>query len=129
MANSGDYTRWVRFAEEEFVAAGTLMKDSPHTAVYLLQQSSEKYLKAVLFFQGIDPPLSHNLRELVQMVSPQILSSSPEIKAARLINAVSIPARYPSELDDPTIEEAEAVQNAATVLRLHARVLLGLETR
>ncbi len=55
MANSGNYTRWVRFAEEEF--------------------------------------------------------------------AVSIPARY------PTIEEAEAVQNAATVLRLHARVLLGLETR
>ncbi len=129
MANSGDYTRWVRFAEEEFIAAGTLMTDSPHTAVYLLQQASEKYLKAVLLFQGTDPPLSHNLRELVQMVSPQVLSNSPEIKAARLINAVSIPARYPSELDDPTIEEAQAVQNAATVLRFHARVLLGLETR
>jgi HEPN domain-containing protein len=129
MANSGDYTRWVRFAEEEFIAAGTLITDSPHTAVYLLQQSSEKYLKAVLLSQGIDPPLSHNLRELVQMVSPRIQSGSPEIKAARLINAVSIPARYPSELDDPTIEEAKAVQNAATVLRLHARVLLGLETR
>ncbi len=129
MANAGDYTRWVRFAEEEYMAAGTVITDSPHTAVYLLQQSSEKYLKAVLLFQGIEPPLSHNLRELVQVVSPQILSSSPEIKAARLINAVSIPARYPSELDDPTPEEAEAVKNAATVLRRHARVLLGLETR
>ena len=129
MANSSDFTRWVRFAEEEFRAASKLLTDSPHTAVYLLQQSCEKYFKAVLLFQGIEPPLTHNLRDLLQMVSPQILQSSTEVQAARLINVVSIPARYPSELDDPTLEEAQAVQNAASILRNHSRKLLGLDEK
>jgi HEPN domain-containing protein len=129
MTNSSDFKRWVRFAEEEFVVAGKLLSDSPHTAVYLLQQASEKYLKAVLLFQGIEPPLTHNLRDLLQLVSPQILETSLEVKAARLINVVSIPARYPSELDDPTLEEAQAVHNAASVLRVHARKLLGSEEK
>ena len=64
-------TRWLRYAEEDLIAAETLLGQPhvvPRHACWLAQQAAEKALKAVLVFLQIDFPRSHDLDALRNLV-------------------------------------------------------------
>jgi len=65
---------------------------------FLCQQSSEKYLKGFLVLHDIEPPKTHNLKELMAMCEQ--LNSNFNILLPQLIvlNAYSVLPRYPNEL-------------------------------
>ena len=65
----------VRLAEADLYAAGVLMKGKgvrPETTLYLIQQSIEKALKAVLCWREISVPKTRDLYAIVQKLEPRL---------------------------------------------------------
>ncbi len=92
----------------------------------MLQQSVEKYLKAALVQRDIIPDRTHSITALLQALEPSVSRSSREWLAARLFNVI-FETRYPGDLPEPRNEEAQALREAAEVLRAFAREKLGLD--
>lgn len=59
------YNKWFKFADEELIDANILLEHKRYNSVcYHAQQSVEKYLKGFLSHHQIEPPLTHNLKDL-----------------------------------------------------------------
>lgn len=93
-----------------------LIEEFPTNACYCFQQSGEKFLKAVLIERGIDPTRSHDLRTLLSQVDSSISGYDLTMDAARLLTLVGGRARYPDSYSEPTVEQAQAVAQAARVI-------------
>ena len=107
--------QWVEKAEHDLRNAEhtlTLREDCPFdTVAFHAQQCAEKYLKALLIAADIDPPKTHDLRALMQLV-PSGTPLSLNIEHVTVLNRYSIEARYPGDwepIDRPEAEEAVAV--------------------
>ena len=62
---------WLFLAESDFKAALWIMKgpDAPyHIVIYHLHQSVEKIMKAYLYINDLDIPLTHDLRKLASII-------------------------------------------------------------
>jgi HEPN domain-containing protein len=80
---------------------------------YHAQQAAEKYLKALLLHQGVEFPFTHDLRLLLELVSPQIATGVDHASVIGLTR-YAIQARYPGEWEP--IDRREA-QRAVTTAR------------
>jgi HEPN domain-containing protein len=121
MANSRDWHEWVRFAEGDYRAALKLSAEFAEQTSYLCQQSGEKYLKAVILFTGVIPVQTHDCLELLALVDSKLEPDNRVVLAARLLNAVMTPSRYPDSWGAPTLDQAQKVLDAVGVLRVFAR--------
>jgi HEPN domain-containing protein len=73
MKSNGDLAqKWLKLAEAEFVAAERLMEigEALQGACFHSQQAAEKSLKAWLIAHDIDPPKTHELKELIALCAP-----------------------------------------------------------
>jgi HEPN domain-containing protein len=61
MPDSKDVRRWIQYAKEDYEAALMILLAHPRNASFDFQQSAEKYLKAVLIAQGLEPDRTHDL--------------------------------------------------------------------
>jgi HEPN domain-containing protein len=129
MADSSEWQDWVVYAENDWAGTRLLLPDLPTQATYLMVQSVEKYLKAVLLFTGQEPSRTHNLKDLLLSIDPNTLRSSREWIAADLLTRVTPISRYPADIAEPTRDEAQQLFDAAGFLRKLARAKLGLETQ
>jgi HEPN domain-containing protein len=127
MADSRDVNDWVRFAEDDFQGGLELLTAPPRIAARLCGEASEKYLKAVMLARGAEPPQTHNLRRLPAELDPTFSVESLEVAAASLLTGAAPAGRYPGEWGEPTLEQSQALQRAALVLRSLARTWLGLD--
>lgn len=130
MPDSRDVQRWVKYAKEDYEAAMLVMPSHPRNASFDLQQSAEKYLKAVLIAQGIEPDRTHDLVVLLLAIDVSLTQDSRVVCAAQLLSFVGSRVRYPDRFEDIRIEEAQALAEAATELREFAQnklVLLGIQ--
>jgi HEPN domain-containing protein len=127
MADSKAVTDWVRFAEDDFQGAVEILNTHPRIASRLFGEACEKYLKAVMLSRGSEPPQTHNLRRLLAELEPKFSPDSLEVGAASLLTGAAPAGRYPGDLGEPTLEEAQALHRAALVLRALARAWLRLD--
>jgi HEPN domain-containing protein len=111
--------RWLRYAAEDLEAAEAL-EAAPNVAARhvgtLAQQSADKAVKAGLVFLDIDPPRTHNLALLVDMLPDEwgIHESSVDLARLSLWLAES---RYPGDWPETTASDAaQALTDARDML-------------
>lgn len=111
--------RWLEYAQEDLATARMVLgNDGPLRQVCnLSQQSAEKALKAGLVFDDQDPPRSHNLNQIVELLADEWSVKRAEVHLGSL-SGWAIASRYPGDWEEPTLAEArEAIETASSVLR------------
>lgn len=99
---------WIYKAEEDFESALHLVKKDrkpvPDSICFHCQQCIEKYLKAFLILNNIEPPEIHDLQRLKAICS-NVDESFEEIgEELDILSAYAVNFRYPGEV--ATVEEA-----------------------
>jgi len=99
---------WIYKAEEDFESALHLVKKDrkpvPDSICFHCQQCIEKYLKAFLILNNIEPPEIHDLQRL-KVICSNVDESFEEIsEELDILNAYAVNFRYPGEV--ATVEEA-----------------------
>lgn len=87
---------WMEKAEEDFRSAQILEAAEPpalSAACFHCQQAAEKYLKAVLVKENVEPPRTHDLSALLDLTP---LSEESVYDAAEFLNPFAVSIRYPS---------------------------------
>jgi HEPN domain-containing protein len=97
---------WLRYARADLALARVPL---PHGGLYELlcfhaQQAAEKSIKAVLLHYGIEPPRTHNLERLIDLLPTSISRTTVLSQSARL-TVYSTASRYPSDAEPVSIEE------------------------
>ena len=99
---------WIYKAEEDFESALHLVKKDrkpvPDSICFHCQQCIEKYLKAFLILNNIEPPEIHDLQRLKAICSNVDESFEEISEELDILNAYAINFRYPGEV--ATVEEA-----------------------
>ena len=58
---------WIKKANEDLLVAKHIINISPTNSTYHSQQAVEKYLKAFLIINNIEPPKTHNIYHLLRL--------------------------------------------------------------
>lgn len=114
-AHKAEAQRWLRIACEDLAVAEAPGNAVPLTARHrymLAQQAAEKGLKAALIFLGIDPPRSHNLVLLADLLPDDWDVRSVHADLARLTIWI-VESRYPGDWPDATDDDATAAASDA----------------
>ena len=116
--------QWVEKAENDLRNAEhtlTLEEKCPFdTVCFHAQQCAEKYLKALLLAADIEPPRTHNLRVLMQLIPPEMpLGLNPQ--DILILNRYSVEARYPADWDPIIRADFEEVLGIAQRVRAAVR--------
>ena len=117
---------WIDKAEGDFATAQRELRarKSPNydAACFHAQQMAEKYLKAFLQMNGLAPPRSHDLVELLALAlsfQPHLALLESDLKS---LNAFAVQFRYPGQSAEKT--DARSAVEAAKVVRVQLRLLL-----
>jgi HEPN domain-containing protein len=128
MKADNDLDVWVEHAEDDFNAAGKLLrgkKPSIYGACFHAQQCAEKYMKAILVFKGKRFPMTHDLvivNNLLQQVEINLEISEDILE---LLSSYAVRARYSGEL--PEMEDAKEALEISKTVRKFSRNFLGLK--
>lgn len=123
MTDSADTPRstpsdWLVFAISDLnVARGPRGKDArPAVYAFHAQQAVEKFLKAVIVAHDVEPPDTHNIRALSELIDAHTPHELPEHLYYPAIELTKYEAEFsnPMELGDVPEEDADA---AATIAR------------
>ena len=111
--------QWLVKAEEDFSVARHLVSGK---APYLLtvgfhaQQAAEKFLKAFLVHHQIEFPKTHDLGELLDLVSEADAALAESLRTVTILNPYGVEARYPGDFPQLTQKDAAgAIELAARV--------------
>lgn len=103
-----DARRWLQYAGDDLLFAEDAAKDPhrpPRYACLHAQQSAEKALKAVLIFEQVDFPRTHNVDHLAGLV-PQTWERVKALPEMSTLSSWAVQARYPDALREATADEA-----------------------
>ena len=116
--------QWIDRAEEDFRNAEhtlTLEKDCPFgTVCFHAEQCVEKYLKALLVFQNIDFPKTHNIPELLTLIPASVRPALSAEEQEQLTDYATV-LRYPGDWEPITREDAQAAVEVAQRVREEVR--------
>jgi len=119
--------RWLHYARLD-LAAAELWPDVaqlPLTVVcFHAQQAAEKYIKALLVACDSDPPHTHDLVALVELLPSDLQSSLLECDLEAL-SFWAVEARYPTSFPEPTDEDASRVIPLARAVRDRVLAILA----
>ncbi len=118
---------WVRKAESDFRLAETIARGAEafhDEQCFHCQQSSEKYLKALLAELGLTVPRTHTLKDILALLVPR----HPALKGYRrglvFLTRFAVETRYPG--DSASKRQAASALRWADRVRAVCRSLLGL---
>lgn len=97
---------WLRFIENDLLAATALIEELPVIAAFHVQQAIEKSIKAAIALQGVEPPKTHDLKRLYAMTTAVLDWSADEGWLAQVSSWVAV-SRYPSDVFGPPPLESE----------------------
>ncbi len=118
---------WPQYAQADLEMAGTVYgpRVPREYLCYHAQQAAEKALKAVLILLGIRPPLSHDIRILLDLL-PADLPRTPELLAARRLTDYATEGRYPRRRKPVTdAQYREALHLAEGVVQWAMQIAAG----
>ena len=100
------FDQWMDKAEEDRLVVQQLL-DADSIAKgaigFHCQQSAEKFLKAFLIFNEIDPARTHNIEFLIELCS-SVNKEFSEVDAGNLTD-YGVEARYPGDFLEPSLIE------------------------
>ena len=109
---------WFYFADADFDSAIILSEAyRKHNEIicYHCQQAAEKYLKAVLCYNGVIPPKIHVLETLCALCSEFEPAFNEIAKDCAYLSPFAVRARYPLEIEVTEINTAKALEIARKV--------------
>ncbi len=112
--------QWLARAEEDFGVACQLIADEHpylNAVAFHCQQSAEKFLKAVLVERQLPFPKTHNLGELLDLISGVNPKLSAKLGACTVLNPYAIQYRYPSDAPGVSLREAKDALETAKEVR------------
>ena len=110
--------RWLRFAEEDLIAARILLREqqaAPRHVCWLAQQAAEKALKAVFVFLQLDFPRTHSLDRLRNLL-PNDWTAKGIYSDLAGLTIWAVEARYPGEWEEATVAEADVALRQAQAI-------------
>jgi HEPN domain-containing protein len=109
---------WLSYAETDFHAAQTLLNSGeffPRQICFFAQQCAEKSIKAILVFEEVDFPKSHDLDRLRDLI-PDGWALKEIFPDLAELTVWAIESRYPGNTPDVVESEArETLQLAEAV--------------
>jgi HEPN domain-containing protein len=121
---------WVKKADHDLGSAKLIFLHIPEyidTIAFHCQQATEKYLKAMLLYSGIEFNRTHNLIYLLELLSQKIEISEDLFDKAILLNGFSVQIRYPDHVIHLTKEELEAAIKISQEFREMSIKLVGIQ--
>jgi len=118
---------WVEYAEQDFVAARSLLrrkKPLVSIACFHAQQCAEKYLKSLLIARKRDFPKTHDLQKLSDLCSSEGILIPIDADLLDSLSYFAAQTRYPGDI--LTMEDAQESFKIARIVRRFARKFLGL---
>lgn len=112
--------QWLAKAEEDLGAAEILIS---HQTSYLsavgfhCQQAAEKFLKALLTFNQIEFPKTHDLGALLDLVALIDAPLADSLSEISQLNPYGLEVRYPSDLPDIELGDAQKALELAKKVR------------
>lgn len=113
-------SQWLAKAQEDLDVARHLIRGDipyPNAAAFHCQQAAEKLMKAVLVKYQVVFPKTHDLEELLRLVSTVDRSLASALDDIGELNPYSVEYRYPGDAPDVTPEEAKTALDIATSAR------------
>lgn len=109
---------WVSKAEGDFASCARerRARKQPNydAACFHAEQCAEKYLKAVLQELGIDPPRTHNLIHLLELLLPSVPTLELLRQDLQQLSLFAVSFRYPGESADRDLAK-QALELCVTV--------------
>jgi HEPN domain-containing protein len=116
--------RWLAAAHEDLAYARHAASGCHHApACFYAQQTAEKAVKAVHYGRGARAVLGHNVRALVEALEPRAPQLDALLDAARELDLLYVPTRYPNGLDAGTPAQAFSSAHSKRALELAERLL------
>lgn len=120
---------WIEKADHDLGSAKLIYLHIPQyfdTIAFHCQQATEKYLKAMLNYYGVEFQRSHNLVYLLDLLSQKIATPDEVYDKAILLNGFSVQIRYPDNKTHLTKEELEFAIQISQEFREMAIKTVGL---
>jgi HEPN domain-containing protein len=121
---------WIEKAENDLKNAGLALRggeDCPaDTVAFHAQQCAEKYLKALLAYEGIAFQKTHDLGVLVGLLAGKVRIDLSAEEQRRLTSYATV-TRYPGDYEPVTLPEARRAVTLARRVRRITRALLPKE--
>ncbi|MFA6239506.1 MAG: HEPN domain-containing protein [Candidatus Hydrogenedentales bacterium] len=112
--------QWVAKAEEDLGAARALFdsEEGYYAAIgFHCQQAVEKYLKALLTWRQVEFPKTHDLLQLLSLLSltdPELVHSLSNIEE---LTPFGVAMRYPGDAPEPSRNESQSALHIADATR------------
>ena len=91
--------RWFKQAEYELGVAHSLVDNNFHAAAcFFLHQAAEKFLKALLYAQGLRRVIGHSISELCDQCAEYFEAFAALKTQVKSLDLYYIPTRYPNGL-------------------------------
>ena len=123
--------QWLNKGNDDLRSAeylSTMHHPTPDEVIcYLCQQSAEKYLKAFLFLNNIEPPKTHDLIELLEICVKCNNLFSTLLPKAQILTTYAVLPRYPNELGITSDDMKTAIRYAKDVQEFILKVINGLQ--
>jgi HEPN domain-containing protein len=95
--------RWLDAAREDLTYARHAAAGGHHApACFFAQQSAEEAVKALHYARGARAVMGHNVRALIEALEPPLPALAALLDAARELDLLYVPTRYPNGLDAGT---------------------------
>jgi len=124
--------QWLHRGEEELESAEYLsIKHHPtpdETICYLCQQSAEKYIKAFIYSNDIEPDKTHDLKDLLEVCIQFNADFSKLTSNAYMLTGYAVLPRYPNELQITKEDMKNAIANAKAVQEFVLNIFNKLAT-
>ncbi len=116
--------RWLEAAREDVDYARHAASGGFHApACFHAQQAAEKAVKSVHYRRGARAVIGHNVRALIESVTPRELSLDRLVDAARELDLLYIPTRYPNGLAAGTPSQAFSAAQSARAIDLAEQIV------
>lgn len=112
--------KWLVKADHDLGGAKLIYLNLPEyfdIIAFHCQQATEKYLKAILKFYGIEFKRSHDLVYLLELLADNMTIDEDLYKKAVTLNSFSVQIRYPDKIDYLSDEELSTSLNIAQEFR------------
>jgi HEPN domain-containing protein len=115
-----EVARWTEKAEQDFLAAEQLVESGGEALTSIVcfhaQQCAEKYFKALLVYEGVAFPKTHDLRLLLDLV-PSAVPLGLRREQVIPLNRYVIEGRYPGDWEPIAVAEARCALEMAQGVR------------
>lgn len=102
--------QWLRKAEADMDAAEALLSEERpvlYPSCFHSQQAAEKLMKAFLTWHQIEFPKTHILGELLDLIAEVDEELAMSMNDATALNPYGVETRYPGDIPEPSLEQAE----------------------